>query len=63
MNKQKLMGWRRVLAFVGAIAACALALQAQAQTVVESVSSSIQGGAATNWSVSRPGNTGRRRPQ
>ena len=45
MNKQKMMGWRRVLAFVGAIAACGLAMQAQAQTVVESVSSSIQGGA------------------
>ena len=24
---------------------------------------SIQGSATTNWSVSRPGNTGRRRPQ
>lgn len=44
---KKLSGstWGRLPAFVGAICALSFALSARAQTVVESVSSSIQGGA------------------
>ncbi|MBA2962579.1 MULTISPECIES: type IV pilus secretin PilQ [Ramlibacter] len=45
MNKQNMMAWRRVVACVGWLLLAGASLSAQAQsTVVESVSSSIQGG-------------------
>jgi type IV pilus assembly protein PilQ len=45
MNKQNIMAWRRVLACMGWLLVAGASLSAQAQTtVVESVSSSLQGG-------------------
>ncbi|HYF19135.1 MAG TPA: AMIN domain-containing protein, partial [Ramlibacter sp.] len=44
MNKSNPLAWRRYLACIGWLVALGASLSAQAQTVVESVSSTIQGG-------------------